>query len=315
MTLLEKIKNKLLQISNKNNNNDDLKILIAQTLVRENKNKILQNIQDAEFRVFSQWGEDGIIQYLINKLPIANKVFIEFGVENYTEANTRFLLENDNWSGLVMDGSKKNIDQIKHSPFYWKYDLIAKEIFITKGNIDGVIKSYIEESNFNKEIGLLSVDIDGNDYYVWEAINSIDPIIVICEYNAIFGDKHSITMPYDENFVRTKKHYSNLYFGSSIQAICALAKSKGYEFVGTNKNSVNAFFVKSEYANKYLAELITVPNENFIESKFRESRDKDSKLTFLRSFKRIDLIKSMPVIDLKNNELTTLENLFTNTVN
>ena len=111
MSLLKKIKNRLLQVSNKSDVNN-LKILAAQMLVRENKNEIFLNIQDAEFRVFSQWGEDGIIQYLINKLPIKNKVFIEFGVEDYTEANTRFLLENDNWSGLVMDGSTININKI-----------------------------------------------------------------------------------------------------------------------------------------------------------------------------------------------------------
>ena len=312
MNLLKKLKNKLSQISSKNDIYN-LKILTAQALVRDNKNSNFSNIQDAEFKVFSQWGEDGIIQYLINKLPIDNKVFIEFGIENYTEANTRFLLENDNWSGLVLDGSNKNITLIKSSDLYWKYDLVAKNLFITKDNIDNVIKEYINKNNFKKEIGLLSIDIDGNDYYIWDAINSIKPIIVICEYNALFGNKHSVTVPYDEKFVRTKKHYSNLYFGASLQAFYKLAKAKGYEFIGTNKNSVNAFFVKKEYTDKYIPELISTPDENMVSSKCRESRDNNGKLTFLRGSDRINIIKSMPVINLKNNELVLLEKLFTDT--
>jgi len=75
-------------------------------------------------------------------------------------------LENNNWSGLVIDGSTANINKIKSSQIYWKYDLSVKDVFITKNNIDSIINDYVKENNFNKEIGLLSVDIDGNDYYI-----------------------------------------------------------------------------------------------------------------------------------------------------
>jgi hypothetical protein len=300
--MLNKIKKFLFYIPKKNDI-DELKKLSAQILIRDNNNMTFDEITHSEFKVFSQWGEDGIIQYLINKVPINNKVFIEFGVENYTEANTRFLLENDNWSGLVLDGSNKNIEFIKRSSYYWKYDLLAKEIFITKENIDNTLKEYIDSNRFDKEIGLLSIDIDGNDYYIWDAIKSVDPTIVIVEYNSIFGNKHSISVPYDNKFIRTQKHYSNLYFGASIQAFCKLAKSKGYEFVGTNKNAVNAFFVKSEIANKYIPELITKIDERVNMSKFRESRDKNGNLTFLRANERIELIKSMLVVNLENDKL------------
>jgi len=308
MVLLERIKKKLTQLCGKNDI-DELKILTAKALVLDTKNNVYLNIQEAEFKVFSQWGEDGIVQYLINKLPIENEVFIEFGVEDYTESNTRFLLENDNWSGLVMDGSYENIKSIKKSEIYWKHDLVAKEVFITRDNIDPIIDDFIQNNNFKKEIGLLSVDIDGNDYFIWDAIKSIDPIIVICEYNSVFGKKYSCTVPYDEAFVRTKKHYSNLYFGASIQALCKLAKLKGYEFIGTNKNSVNAFFVKKEYACKYIPELITTIEEGVSDSKFRESRDESGKLTFLSGKDRINLIRSMSIVDLDTSEIVSLENL------
>lgn len=301
----KRIKNKIVQLSAQ----DDLKILIAQTLVIRNKEKIFKSINEAEFKVFSQWGEDGIIQYLINKLPIENKVFIEFGVEDYRESNTKFLLKNNNWSGLILDGSSNHIEKIKNSDFYWKYDLVAKKVFITKSNIDKVINNYIEDCNFRSEIGLLSIDIDGNDYYVWEAIKSVNPVIVICEYNWIFGDELKLTVPYDELFVRTEKHFSNLYFGASIGALYQLAKEKGYEYVGCTKPGNNAFFVRKDYAKKHIEELITTPTKEFHKLKARESRDQEGNLTYVRGDDRIGLIKHMDIINLESNKKVKINTL------
>src|SRR4051812_29874275 len=88
----------------------EAKLLIEKIRARET----VTAFEDVEFKVFSQWGDDGIIQYLINKIDIPYKTFVEFGVENYTEANTRFLLMNNNWSGLVMDGSEANMNYVKN---------------------------------------------------------------------------------------------------------------------------------------------------------------------------------------------------------
>ena len=101
-----------------------------------NQKENIASLDEVEFQVFSQRGEDGVIQYIINKIEIPNKVFVEFGVETYTESNTRFLLMNNNWSGLIIDGSKKNINFIKRDFIYWKYDITALESFITKDNIN-----------------------------------------------------------------------------------------------------------------------------------------------------------------------------------
>lgn len=306
--MLDKIKRKLLNLPTKNEI-DELKKLSAQILVRDNKRNTFKNLTDCEFKVFSQWGEDGIIQYLINKLPIENKVFIEFGVENYTEANTRFLLENNNWAGLILDGSEKNIEYIRNSDLYWKYDLSAKAVFITKDNIDEILSKYLVENKFSKNIGLLSIDIDGNDYYVWEAIKSVEPLIVICEYNWIFGNRLQLTVPYDESFVRTEKHHSNLYFGASIQALYSLAQKKGYEYIGCTQAGNDAFFVKKKYAEKYLKELITNPLDTFNEQKAKESRDKHGNLTYVRGNNRFEVIEDMEVINLATNKKITLKSL------
>ena len=88
-------------------------------------------LSDYEFKVHSQWGEDGIIQHLLRRVPVARTVFIEFGVQDYTEANTRFLLTNNNWSGLIFDGSADAIASIQRDPIYWRYNLKAAQAFIT----------------------------------------------------------------------------------------------------------------------------------------------------------------------------------------
>jgi len=116
--------------------------------------------------VFSQWGEDGIIQYLISRLPWKIRFFVEFGVQDYSESNTRFLLVNDNWTGLVIDSSSESIKHIRSQEYYWKYDLTAVCDFVTIDNINKLIMG----AGITGSIGILSIDIDGNDYWIWNAI-------------------------------------------------------------------------------------------------------------------------------------------------
>src|SRR5215207_8228267 len=115
-------------------------------------------VGENELRVFSQWGEDGIIQFLLRHVEVENKVFVEFGVEDYTEANTRFLLVNDNWSGLVLDSGGENMARVRNSRLYWMYNLKAVRAFVTRDNINPLLA----ENGVVGEIGLLSIDIDGN---------------------------------------------------------------------------------------------------------------------------------------------------------
>src|SRR5215813_3590504 len=135
------------------------------------------------FKVFSQFDEDGIIQYLIHKLPIRSRTFIEFGVENYEESNTRFLLLNDHWQGMVLDARGTDIRYVQEDKIYWQYDLQAKCTWITRRNIDTLLR----DAGFGEDVGLLSIDIDGNDYWIWDAIQFVRPRIVVIEYNSLFG--------------------------------------------------------------------------------------------------------------------------------
>ncbi len=225
---------------------DNIKLLNGKIIAEIKKKNIYQNINDSEFKSFSQFGEDGIIQYLINNLKISNKKFIEFGVENYDEANTRFLLENNNWSGLIIDANQKNINYIKKQNYYWRYDLIAVNSFVSTKNINEIIKSH----NFEGDIGLLSIDIDGNDYWILKEINVISPDIIIIEYNANYGPDKSLTIKYNDNFQRSKYGIEKLIYGCSLTAIYNLCKERGYSLVCTNKNGNNAFFVKTKLLNE-----------------------------------------------------------------
>ena len=256
---------------------------------------------DSEFRVFSQWGEDGIIQYLINRVPVEHNSFIEFGVEDYKESNTRFLLIHDNWSGLVIDGSAQNVEKIKKDNIYWRYDLTALSEFITRDNINSLIGR-----RFQGDVGILSIDIDGNDYWIWEAVEVVSPRIVICEYNSVFGVEKAVSVPYDSTFNRTSAHFSNLYFGASLPALCSLAGRKGYIFVGCNKAGNDAFFVRKDVAQNVTS--VTV-KEGYVLSKVRESRNESGQLTFVAGGERLGIISEMQVFDFEQNQLVKVSTL------
>jgi hypothetical protein len=275
-------------------------VLTAQLHVQRIKNLgSVTNLAESEFKAFSQWGEDGIIQYLINKLPIERKSFVEFGVGNYTESNTRFLLINDNWHGLIIDGSAEYISYIENDPIYWKHYITAEHQFITCENIN----TLLTRNGFTGDIGLLSIDIDGNDYWLWDSITAIKPRIVICEYNSLYGAEHAVTIPYLPDFRRTNAHFSNLYYGASLRALCILASAKGYDFVGTNSAGSNAFFIRSDIPHglKSLS-----PSEGYVHSSVRESRDKKGNLTFLSGRDRLDLVKDMPLFDVETSRVVNL---------
>jgi len=268
-----------------------IKEALGRVEARQNRAETGEGLAVQEFKVYSQWGEDGIIQHLLRHVEIKNPVFVEFGVENYKQANTRFLLINNNWSGLVIDGSPDNVSSIKTDPIYWGYNLKAECAFITKGNINELLK----RSGIAGDIGLLSVDIDGNDYWVWNEIEIISPRIVIIEYNSRFGAERAITVPYDAAFVRRNVHYSSIYFGASLRALVGLGKKKGYSFVGCNKNGVNAFFVRKDFLGE-LKELTV--EEGYVAVKLREAHNKEGKLAYMNFDEEVNLLKGLPFVEV-----------------
>ena len=251
-------------------------------------------LSDYEFKVHSQWGEDGIIQHLLRRVPVARPVFIEFGVQDYTEANTRFLLTNNNWSGLIFDGSADAIASVQRDPIYWRHQLKAAQAFITRENINSLIESH----GLSGEIGLLSVDIDGVDYFVWDAISVVNPAIVIAEYNARFGAERAVTVPYDAAFQRSAAHHSNIYYGASLAALVGLGKRKGYAFVGANSAGNNAFFVRRDLLPADLRE--RTARDGFVDCKFREARDENGRLVFLDPAQERAILAKLPLVEVES---------------
>jgi hypothetical protein len=228
--------------------------------------------------------------------------FIEFGVENYREANTRLLAIMRNWKGLIIDGCGRSVKDIYRQQVYWRHRIIAVHEFISTDNIQDIIV----KNGFSGDLGVLSIDIDGNDFWLWKSIDCIRPVIVVCEYNAVFGDLHSITVPYAPDFRRSIAHWSNLYFGSSIRALLDLASSKGYTFIGSNKNGINAFFVRNDAASALIGKL---KYYNAYNSLFRESRDQFGRLTFKNGSTRLNVIRDLPIYDLTTGKVVPISSL------
>ena len=303
MWLIKKIRNiiRLLQII------DDRLQRIQQSIGRLEERQLSlgtpKSFNDYEFQVTSQWGEDGLLQYLINTIKIENHIFVEFGVETYVESNTRFLIKNNNWSGLVIDGSEKHIQYIKNDPIYWQQNLKAECAFIDKENINSIIT----RNGISGDIGLLSVDIDGNDYWVWDSINVINPRIVICEYNSLWGAEHAVSTPYNPTFMRSNSHFSNLYYGASIKAFTELAKTKGYSLIGSNRAGNNIFFVRDDLVSNLN---IIDPEKAWVQSLFSEARDEDGKLSFLSFKDRLNQVSDQTLVNLNDGKEYIIRDIY-----
>ncbi|MDP3927571.1 MAG: hypothetical protein Q8R57_00970 [Bacteroidota bacterium] len=277
---------------------EKMKVLMAQSMVQHARNTKVTGLQwkQIEFSAFSQWGDDGIIQYLIHHIPGIIPRFIEFGVSNYLEANTRFLLLNDNWRGLIFDGSEANVQFIKNDTISWRYDLTSERLFVTKLNINEAIT----KQGFAGDLGILHIDIDGNDYWIWDCLHAVNPQVVIMEYNSVFGNKGAISVPYKDDFYVTDAHYSNLFFGASLKAMDFLAQKKGYQFIGTNTAGNNAYFLRNDLLNEFVPAVSV--DDAYVACNFRQNRNVEGQVTLQRDDKMIHACAHLEVVDVALNQ-------------
>jgi len=179
---------------------------------------------------FSQGGEDGVLLRLFERIGVAHRYFVEFGAwDGQHWSNTANLRINHDWQGLLMEGS----DRADGS-------LVARE-FVSADNIEALLAKYDVPSTFD----LLSIDIDGNDYWVWKAISSYSPRVVIVEYNVFFRSTMAKVMAYDANHDWNKDHHAR-YHGASLAAFDKLAREKGYALLHTDVYCPNAIFVRRD---------------------------------------------------------------------
>jgi len=210
----------------------------------------LPKLADVGFRVYSQTDEDGIILFLFSVIGTANKIFVEIGAGDGIECNCANLAINFGWHGMFIDGNEEN--SASGIQFYASH--LDTRIFppkfvsamVNRDNINDIIGN----AGFRGEIDFLSIDIDGMDYWIWEAIDCVNPRVVLVEANGKFGMR-SITVPYDANWIYDQ-HVHPHYHGASLSAFTKLANKKGYRLVGTNRFGYNAFYVRNNVAQDVL---------------------------------------------------------------
>jgi hypothetical protein len=198
----------------------------------------------AGYKVHSQSDEDGILDEIFQRIGVTNRTFVEFGAETGNENNSRLLLD-QGWNGLWIEGLAEYSGSIK-----WQFreqiasgQLKLVEAFVNRDNINSLISG----AGINGEIDFLSVDIDGNDYHVFEAINAVNARVVCLEYNPF--KPAGWVMPYDPSY----RWAHDFEYGATASALTDLAANKGYVLVGSGMYSANIFFVRSELIGRKFA--------------------------------------------------------------
>lgn len=195
-----------------------------------------------EYSWLSQNGEDGIIRHLFDRIGFESRWFVEFGF-GAVQCNSLRLMMHEDFSGLLMDGSRENVDFFNHAAKRFQIERVAAvQTFITRGNLQSLITS----NGVPHEIDFLSLDVDGNDYWFWEELQCVSPRVVCIEYNAGLGPDLSMTVPYDDAFERYAKHPGGFFHGASLAALESLGTRKGYYLIGCDVTGTNAFFLRDD---------------------------------------------------------------------
>ncbi|HEX4328107.1 MAG TPA: hypothetical protein VH105_14890 [Burkholderiales bacterium] len=202
------------------------------------------------WKAYSQNDEDGILAEIFRRIGTRHKSFVEFGCGDGLENNTVYLLA-QGWRGLWIDGADVNTTLIGQgfAPLIERGILQVRNAFIDRDNIDGMIAA----ANLGAEIDLLSIDVDGNDYYFWDAITCVNPRVVAIEYNGKFRPPVDWCMAYTREYVWAGSDG----MGASLTALARLGEKRGYRLVGCNLAGVNAFFVRQDLAGDLFAEPAT----------------------------------------------------------
>ncbi len=189
---------------------------------------------DHQKSVYSQSGEDGVIEKILETLPTSDKWCVEFGAwDGLHLTNTRNLIENQQYSAVLIEADIEKFKDLERN-YNANADVHPMHGFVgfdQKDNLD----TFLAKTEIPKDFDFLSIDIDGNDYHVWAAMREYQPKALVIEYNP--------TIPNECEFVQAAD--PNVHQGTSLLSLVKLGKSKGYELVCAMQ--LNAFFVKREY--------------------------------------------------------------------
>ncbi len=206
-----------------------------------------------EFQAYSQNGEDGIIQEIFKRIGATNKFFVEFGVGNGMECNSFYLLMQD-WKGLWIEPNQRDLPHLKkqHGKALSEKRLTLLEEFVTSKNIEQLFAA----ASVPTELDLLSIDTDGNDYWLWKALEKFKPRVVVMEYNALHRPPVKWVMKENPNH----GWKADSLYGASLASYTELGRQKGYVLVGCTFTGINAFFVREDLAKDLFAAPYTAEN-------------------------------------------------------
>ena len=197
-----------------------------------------------EFSGFSQNGEDGILDVLRKNLKDSNRYFIEIGAADGIENNTGWLLVAEKYNGLLIEGSVHLVERAKRTVVGYSIGAEIHNMFVTKESM-----RELKSMSIHHDPDVFSLDIDGNDYHIAQAIfdAGFRPKIFAVEYNSVYGPERSMTIEYQPTFVFTQAHPTHLYYGVSISGWRRFFEQHGYRFVTVDRNGVNGFFVDPKH--------------------------------------------------------------------
>lgn len=288
--------------------NEELRIQVGALHAAMNRciDKRVKNLWDVEVKVFSQWGEDGILDYLFYSLGLIKPRILELGAGNFSECNSRFAAHILNASVYAVDSREDLPVGLSRSGLMWRNSIFSEVIEIEDNNVVAITK---RASKALGGIDVISVDIDGNDYWVMKNIPLNGVLVVVVEYNPIFGKDFRVSVPYEKKS-RFERHRSGLLFGGSLPAFIDLLKEKNFTFVGTNRVGNNAFFVDAEKVDNINVE---IPNlrflDKFVDWRCREARDDHGELTYETIESNQGLIDKFVVVEVATGTKTTLGEL------
>jgi hypothetical protein len=246
----------------------------------------LPALEEVEFRVSSQNGEDGILLFLFSVLGAPTKRCVEMCVGNGIECNTANLVVSHGWRGLMIDGDASNIERGKqyydHNQDTSWFPPSLVHAWVTAETVNDLITGY----GFDGAIDLLSLDLDGVDYWIWKALTVVRPRVVVVEYNWTWGPDETEVVPYAPDFkipsYEWKPAGDNMYFGASLAAFTQLAREKGYRLIGCQRWGFNAFFVQEGLGEEALPTV--TPKQCFDSPVMRDRWNADDFLPLLRTW-------------------------------
>jgi hypothetical protein len=245
---------KILNVTNFVNSSQLSQLLLMNQYRQLTHTKKLPNFQNTGFHVYSQTDEDGFLLYIFFLIDTTNKKVIEIGTGDCIECNSANLIINHGWQGLLFDVNRNSINIGKKIYGFLKTTRNNPPKLVNTWITSENINQLITNNNFEDEIDLLSIDIDGNDYWIWKAIQCVNPRVIIIEYNTYWMADESVTVPYDPQF-KAKIINGAYYCGASLAAFVSLGKKLGYRLVGSNTRQYNAFFVRNDLEIDILPEV------------------------------------------------------------